>query len=110
MDKKRELLYKLAPELNNRLGPIAIWEFTASFMSDGWWLARVDYILEGQLPAKHMKGLLIDGYYSGDKCIISSTRIMNPRVFLERRSIAILRAGIIQLTIEAPPIDEERTA
>ncbi len=110
MNQERDLLFKLAPELTDRLGPIVIWEFTASFISNGSWIARMDYMLEGERSNKNMKSILIDGFSFNDKPKIISTRYMNPRIFMESRLVALLREGFIRYIIESPPIDEERTA
>jgi len=92
------LLARLAPTLNGMLGgALVVWEFTASFMSDGHWVSRMDYTLEGE-DRKAMKSLLMEG--RGSK--ISMTHPMRPRVFIGSKYMAILRAGLIMMELESP--------
>jgi hypothetical protein len=105
-EEETALLIKLAPALNQRLGPLVVWAFTASFMADGWWISRMDYTLEGEDQTKTMKGLLMEGRTPTFGIVntpeIRTMNYMRPRIFRERPSIAILREGLILLELESP--------
>ena len=101
-DAELQLLSRTVGYLNKRLGNfLVIWEFTASFCSDGSWVARMDYTLEGEASSK-MKGLFIQGY--NDK--IDTINQIRPRVFMIRPSIVRLRAGMLELEVQNPDMGE----
>jgi hypothetical protein len=102
-DEEWALLRLLAPQLNDRLGPLTVYIFTASFMySDQTWVARMEYTLEGEDSEKDLKSLLMEG--KGP--VIWNTSVMKPRVFRDRPSIAILRQGLIEMELEGPDAGE----
>lgn len=95
---EEDLMVRLAPTLNQRLGgALVVWEFTASFMPNDRWISRMDYTLDGE-DQKAMKSVLMEGRgYS-----IYMMRPMKPRIFRVRPSVARLRAGLIMLELENP--------
>lgn len=92
------LLCRIAPALNQQLGPLVVWAFTASFMEGDIWVSRMDYTIEGENHKRAMKSLLMEGRASK----IDMMRPLPPRIFRERPSIAILREGLILMEIESP--------
>jgi hypothetical protein len=105
-EEELSLLGRLAPRLNERLGPLVIWTFSASFMP-GLWISRVDYTLEGEDPKRQMKSVLIEGRDRiDDRVTIDQFIPMRPRIFRYRPSIAILREGLIMLELESPDLGE----
>ena len=102
-DEEWALLSLLAPQLNEQLGPLVVYIFTASFVFNNQaWVARMEYTLEGEDPDKDMKSLLMEG--SASK--IWTQSIMKPRIFRDRPSIAILRQGLIEMELENPDAGE----
>lgn len=96
------LLSRIAPQLNERLDPLVVWAFTASFMS-GLWICRIDYTIEGENPKAEMKSALIEGRDRFDNLVAIDRFVsLKPRIFRERPSIAILREGLIMLELESP--------
>ncbi len=100
-DDEWSLLRLLAPQLNEQLGPLVVYIFTASFTSNTW-VARIEYTLEGEDPDKDMKSLLMEG--QGAK--IWNRSVMKPRTFRDRPSIVILRQGLIEMELESPDVGE----
>lgn len=105
-EEELSLLGRLAPQLNERLGPLVVWAFSASFMP-GLWISRVDYTIEGEDPKRQMKSALIEGQDRfDDRVTIDQFIPMRPRIFRDRPSIAILREGLIMLELESPELGQ----
>lgn len=85
--------------LRMAFGAISVWGFTASFLPDDNWVARMEYTMNDD-PESIMYGSIMEGR----KDRVHTTRTMRPRMTVNRPPAPILT--IMQVHMEGPGMDE----